>query len=219
MEAAPSVAPMRLVRWEVRLLRQVPVRPLRVTTEVVRDGRRVQLVAAALHSDGAEVCRATGLRIRVTEDLGLPAGDGTLPPPPGPEEGRTPEHIARDGSFIETAVEMRFIHGSMRPTGPATVWARLLCPIVEGEEPSPLTRLAAVADFGNGVSALVPWREWLFINPELTVYVHRPPRGEWICLDARSELDGSGVGVAHSTLSDRDGSIGHALQALLVDRR
>ena len=135
------------------------------------------------------------------------------------EAARLASHARSELEIFETAVEMRFIHGSMRPTGPATVWARLLCPIVEGEEPSPLTRLAAVADFGNGVSALVPWREWLFINPELTVYVHRPPRGEWICLDARSELDGSGVGVAHSTLSDLDGSIGHALQALLVDRR
>jgi Thioesterase-like superfamily len=210
---------MRLVRWEVRLLRPVPLRPLTVTAGVVRDGRRVQVVEAALHHDGAEVCRAIGMRIRVTEDLELPAGDGTLPPPPGPEEARATDHAARDGSFIETAVEMRFLHGSMKPSGPATVWTRLLVTVVEGEEPSPLTRLAAVADFGNGISALVPWRDWLFINPELTVYAQRPPRGEWICLDARSELSPAGTGVAHSVLSDRDGSIGHALQVLLVDRR
>jgi hypothetical protein len=219
MEAAPSLVPVRLVRWEVRLLRPVPMLPLRVTAAVVREGRRVQLVEAALHVEGGEVCRATGLRIRVRDDLDLPAGDGGLPPPPGPEQARSPEFISRSHSFIETGVEMRFLHGSMRPTGPAAVWARLLCAVVEGEEPSPLTRVAAVADFGNGISALVPWESWLFINPELTVYVRRPPRGEWICIDARSELDPAGVGVAHSVLSDERGSIGHALQALLVDRR
>ena len=220
MEAAPSLVPMRLVRWEVRLLGQVPMRPLRVTTEVLREGRRVQLIEAALHGDAGVVCRATGLRIRVLEeDLDLPAGDGTLPPPPGPEQARTTEFISRSHSYIETGVEMRFLHGSMRPTGPAAVWARLTCAVVEGEEPSPLTRVAAVADFGNGISALVPWESWLFINAELTVYVHRPPRGEWICVDARTELSTTGAGVAHSVLSDEEGSIGHALQALLVDRR
>jgi hypothetical protein len=219
MEAAPSLVPMRLVRWEVRLLRPVPMRPLRVTAAVLREGRRVQLVEAALHGEDGEVCRASGLRFRVRENLDLPTGDGTLPPPPGPEQARTTEFVSRSHSFIETGVEMRFLRGSMRPTGPATVWTRLRCAVVEGEQPSPLTRVAAVADFGNGISALVPWESWLFINAELTVYVHRPPGGEWICLDARSELDPAGTGLAHSVLSDERGSIGHALQALLVDRR
>ena len=219
MEAAPALVPMRLVRWEVRLLHPVPMRPLRVTTEVLREGRRVQLVVAALRGDGGQVCRAVGLRIRVRDDLDLPAGDGTMPPPPGLEQARSTEFISRSHSFIETGVEMRFLHGSMRPTGPAAVWARLLCAVVEGEEPSSLTRVAAVADVGNGISALLPWESWLFINAELTVYVHRPPRGEWICIDARTELSPAGMGVAHSVLSDDQGSIGHALQALLVDRR
>jgi hypothetical protein len=211
---------MRLVRWEVRLLRPVPLRPLRASASVLRDGRRVQLVEAVLECDGAEVCRATGLRIRAAaEPLTLPAGDGTTPAPPGPEEARAPEHVARGPAFIETGVEMRFVRGSMRPSGPATVWVRLLHPVVEGEEPSPLTRVAALADFGNGVSSLLSWEDWLFINPELTVYAHRPPSGEWICLDARTELSPAGTGVAHSVLSDEHGSFGHALQALLVDHR
>jgi hypothetical protein len=211
---------MQLVRWEVRLLRAVPLRPLRVTVSVVRDGRRVQLVEAALHCDGAEVCRGTGLRIRVAEPpLELPAGDGTAPPPPGPDQARPPDREPQGTAFIETGVELRFVRGSMRPSGPATVWVRLRRPVVEGERPSPLMRVAASADLGNGISSLLSWERWLFINPELTVYAHRPPRGEWVCLDARSELSPAGTGVAHSVLSDEHGSIGHALQALLVDRR
>jgi hypothetical protein len=220
VEAAPSMVPMQLVRLEVRLLRLVPLRPLRVSAKVVRDGRRVQLVEAALHCDGVEVCRGTGLRMRIAAAaLELPGGDGTTPPPPGPEQGRVPGHQPRGPAFIETGVELRFVRGSMRPDGPATVWVRLLRAVVEGEEPSPLMRVAAAADFGNGVSSVLSWESSLFINPELTVYTHRPPAGEWICLDARSELSPAGVGVAHSVLGDTRGSIGHALQALLVDRR
>lgn len=210
---------MRLVRWEVRLLRPVPLRPLRAVATVVRDGRRVQLVEARLECDGSPVSSATGLRIRTTDPLPLPSGDGTGPAPPGPDGARATDHEPGGPAFIETGIELRFLRGSMRPDGPATVWARLRRPVVEGEEPSPLVRVAAVTDVGNGVSSLLSWEQWLFINPELTVYCHRPPRGEWVCLDARTELSADGVGVAHSVLSDEHGSIGQSLQALLVDER
>jgi hemerythrin superfamily protein len=46
----------------------------------------------------------------------------------------------------------------------------------------------------------------------------RGRRGEWV-LDASTELSPAGVGVSHSLLSDRQGSVGHGLQALPVDRR
>ena len=69
-------------------------------------------------------------------------------------------------------------------------------PLVAGEQPSPLERLLVVADVGNGVSAVLDWREYLFINTELTVHLLRPPEGEWIGVDAVTRLDG--VGLAES---------------------
>jgi hypothetical protein len=221
VEAAPAPVPMQLVRLAVRLLRPVPLRPVRARVEVVRDGRRVQLVEAALEDeDGAELSRASGLRIRcLDEPLELPDGDGTLPPPPGPDQAPPSVHAPQPPSFVETGVELRFVRGSIRRRGPATVWVRLGHPVVLGEPPSPMMRAAAAADFGNGVSSLLDWQSSLFINPDLTVYLHRPPRGEWICLDARTELSPGGAGVAHSALSDLHGTVGHALQALLVGPR
>jgi hypothetical protein len=92
-------------------------------------------------------------------------------------------------------------------------------PIVAGEEPSPLQRLAAAGDFGNGISAILHWDDYLFINPDLTLYVDRAPIGEWICLEARTTIVQGGVGTAESVLYDRRGRVGRAIQALLVAPR
>jgi hypothetical protein len=92
-------------------------------------------------------------------------------------------------------------------------------PLVEGEEATPLQRLAAAGDFGNGISSPLDWDEYLFINPDLTLYIDRPPQGEWICLDARTTIAEGGIGVSESVLYDRAGMVGRATQALLVAPR
>jgi hypothetical protein len=96
---------------------------------------------------------------------------------------------------------------------------RLAVPVVPGEEPTALQRVAAAADFGNGVSSELDFARYLFINPDLTVYLHRPAIGEWVCLDASTRIGVPGVGVSESGLWDLHGPIGRSLQSLLVDRR
>jgi hypothetical protein len=91
--------------------------------------------------------------------------------------------------------------------------------VVADEEPSPIMRVAAAADFGNGISQLLPMQDWIFINPDLTFTVSRPPAGEWVCLDATSHLTDDGAGFAESALFDERGRIGRAVQSLLLDRR
>jgi hypothetical protein len=95
---------------------------------------------------------------------------------------------------------------------------RLAIPLIAGQTPTPLQRALAAADFGNGVSSALPWGQFLFINTDLTVYLHRQPEGEWICLDASTDSDPHGAGVAHSRLYDERGPIGRSLQALCIDR-
>ena len=60
-----------------------------------------------------------------------------------------------------------------------------------------------VADSGNGASNVLDWARYLFINTELTVHFLREPVGEWVLLDARTELAEGGAGLATSVLSDR----------------
>jgi hypothetical protein len=92
-------------------------------------------------------------------------------------------------------------------------------PLVPDEEPAPLERVLATADSGNGVSWELDLTRWLFINPELTVHLHREPIGEWICLDAQTTISPSGAGLATSTLSDTTGPCGVGAQSLLVTPR
>ena len=113
---------------------------------------------------------------------------------------------------------MRWAEGSWA-RGPGTVWFRLAQPVVEGEEPSPAMRAAAAADFGNGISQVLGFDDWLFINTDLTVQLHRPPRGEWVAVDARTIVQPGGVGLALSTLYDVDGPVGTGQQTLYVGAR
>ena len=58
---------------------------------------------------------------------------------------------------------------------------------------------------------------WTFINPDLTVTLHRLPDDEWVCLDSGTRLGPAGVGTAESALWDERGSLGRAIQTLLVE--
>jgi hypothetical protein len=79
-------------------------------------------------------------------------------------------------------------------------------------------RVAAAADFGNGISNLGGKdRSWLFINPDLEIRLIRPPDGEWTYLNSETRITPEGVGVATSTIGDRAGWLGIASQSLLVD--
>jgi acyl-CoA thioesterase len=57
------------------------------------------------------------------------------------------------------------------------------------------------------------------VNPDLTMYVLRPPEGEWVGIDSSTAIDSDGVGVSESRLFDERGAIGRAVQALYVEAR
>ena len=203
-----------------------------VTTTVSRPGRKVQLIDLRLSSADHDLAWGRALRIRrlpdgspATEGLADVTGAGPRPgtdgdAPPGPGVGLTlPEPVQGYTAFHTDGAELRFVAGEFGRRGPATVWVRLAVPVVPDEEPSPLERVAGAADFGNGVSALLDFQNYLFINPDLTVFLQRPAVGEWICLDARTTLGTPGVGLAQSVLWDSNGPIGTSVQNLLVERR
>jgi hypothetical protein len=202
------------------ILRPVPIGEVRVESRVLRPGKKVQLVEGSLFGEAGELMRATAWLLRKSE-LDLPEGavvDDA--PPPGPEQGWTPEFFptGQDVGY-HTAMEWKAVAGAFLEPGPATVWMRMRHPLVAGEEPSPLQRALVAADVGNGISAVLDWREYLFINVDLTVHFERMPEGEWICVDAASHPHRNGIGTAESELSDRRGRIGRAAQSLLIARR
>ncbi|MGW0479994.1 thioesterase family protein [Nonomuraea sp. NPDC003214] len=202
-----------LARLAVDVLGPVPVGDLDVRTDVVRDGKRVQCLSASVSGGGREHVRATAWRIR---EAPTPATPAAAPPPlPGPQG----ESWISTGFGYGRATEWRFARGGPDEPGPATAWGRCRVPLVDGEEITPMERLALFADSGNGISLALGFDTHLFVNVDLTISLFRAPAGEWICLDAATAIGPSGRGLTRSTLYDLDGEVGSATQTLFVAPR
>jgi hypothetical protein len=221
MERLEGAAEFQVARITFEILRAVPIAPLRVEAEIVRPGRRVQMLEASLSDGEGEVIRARGWRLR-REAVELPELP-QLPPDPAPPGPGT----AQPGGFPDTgqtvgyhsAMEYRFLEGAFTEPGPAKVWMRMRGPLVGEETPTPLQRVLTAADSGNGVSVILDWNRFLFINVDLTVQIERPLEGEWVCLDAITRPHSHGVGAADTVLWDERGRVGRALQTLLIKKR
>lgn len=235
IERLDSEAPRQVGRITFEIMRAVPIAPLRVEARIVRPGRSVELVEATLADDEGEVMRAAAWRLGV-QDVDLPAGltseagseianapastlrPGYAPPPPSEAAKRDFFDTGQSVGY-HTAMEYRFVSGAFLEPGPATVWMRMRQPLVAGEPPSPLQRVLVAADSGNGVSATLDWARYVFINVDLTVHLNRLPAGEWVCLDAITIPEPTGVGLSDTALYDERGPIGRAAQTLLVAER
>jgi acyl-coenzyme A thioesterase PaaI-like protein len=233
---------LRIARLGFEFLRPIPLAPLTLTTRIVRPGRRVQELAAELSaappdgggdpgSGGAQVvCRASALRVQdvspeaAAASASAAAGGAArmrCESMPGPATA-SPVRFSLNGSdepgFAGTSMEMRWLDDSYG-LGPGRVWMRLRHPLLAGWELTPMARLAATADFGNGVGAALPFERFLFINADLSIHLQRQPHGEWIGLDAHTLLCDGGTGLAESVIHDERGPVGRAFQTLVVEPR
>jgi hypothetical protein len=221
LEGLPESGDFQVGRVTFEILRSVPIAPVRVQARVARPGRRVQMLEAELSGgDGEVLMRARAWRIRTAEVAVPPEAIVDAAPPPPPEQA------AETGFFptgqehgYHSAMEIRFVAGEFVEPGPATAWLRMRQPLVAGEEPTPLQRTLVVADVGNGISASLDFRRFLFVNVDLTAQLERMPVGEWIGIEAVTLPQPSGVGSSDSVLYDQTGRIGRALQTLLISER
>ncbi|MBK6438643.1 MAG: thioesterase family protein [Candidatus Microthrix sp.] len=220
---ADSGADARLpVRLTLDLERPVPLAPLTVHAEIVRPGRKVQVAEViVVDDDGRRLVRASVLAIRRRE-VTLP--DDLIRP-----VDRQPTDRQQGGGDIDWAfpddevafhsdgTEHSLVQGSFGKLGPATDWIRLAVPVLPDVEPSPFQRVVAAADFLNGISSVVDPMQATYINPDLTVTVHRLPVGEWVAVDAVTRFEDLGIGTAEADLYDEQGRLGRAVQTLLLD--
>jgi len=219
IEALDPGGEMQVARFTLDVLRPIPLTPLQVEARVLRPGRRVQLAEATLSSGEDPVARASVWRIRPGEPS-LPDTGLDTTPPPGPDDLQPdPMYDPWGGPSYFASMEWRSARGSFFTPGPAAAWMRMRIPLLPDEVPSPLTRVLAAADSGNGISMELPLDRFLSINTELTVHLIRMPEGEWVCLDAITRIDPRGIGLAQSVIWDEHGRIGSGNQSLVVAPR
>lgn len=199
------------------ILKPVPLAPLSIDVRTVRGGRNVELVEARASARDADVMHARACFVRTETVDAPPAHDD---PPPGPRDG-APVELFDTGTRVDylRAMEWRFTSGAFLEPGPATAWVRMRHALVAGEPVSPLARVLVAADSASGVSSVLDFRAWLFVNPDLSVYAHRAAHGEWICLDAATTVGRDGVGIATSVIRDERGPLGRGVQSLFVAPR
>lgn len=207
----------RVTRITFEVLRPVPITDLTVSTELDRPGRRVAMASGTLADEDGPLLLARAWAIRELE-VDLPTeNEATMP-------GVT---NAAPASFFDlpwdegyhTSMELRTTRGDFKEPGDAAVWFRCLVDLTDQAPITPLERVLAAADSGNGISARMDPNEWLFVNTDLNVHLHDHPTSEWVGLDAATRFGPDGIGLATSTVHGEQGAIGVASQGLLVEPR
>jgi hypothetical protein len=223
VRALEHLAPhQRLHRITVELMRPIPIRGFQVQAEVRRPGRSVTLSEAEIFDEDRVYVRAFGLHTRTITDFSTATAPSQPPDFAAAVAGDFPIRDAHhDQTGFSSSVEVRYNvdEGGAGTGGPTTVWLRPKIPILADEAPSPFQRICPLADSGNGIS----YNEYLdrvaFVNPDLTVALHRDPVGEWHAARARSHWQPDGTGLADAELFDVEGSVGRALQTVLLEPR
>lgn len=216
--AVEALAPeLTIARMSVDFLRPVPIDRLAVRVETLRAGAKVQrLIGTLLHGD-AVVAHAVVTLVRATAvDVPAPVIAAIIAPPEIARPFRFP--FFREPLGYHTAMESRLALGHFG-RGRVAIWMRQRMPLIAGTAPSPIERVLVAADSGSGVSAGIEQASHTAINFDLTVALHRPLHGEWVGLDSISTYEPTGLGLAVTRVLDVRGTIGRALQGLVIERR
>lgn len=187
-----------------------PVGEIDVRTRVVRAARTAALVEVTIAGGGRDCLLVRVWFVRSADTSAI----AIAPSPPM----QAPEHLTGpDADFpYARTIEWHYERGGMSTLGPASVWMRPTLPVLPGEQMCGLARVVLAADSASGVSSELDWTRWSFLNVDLDVHLARPFEGEWVHLDAATQLGTHGSALARSTISDVRGVAGAGMQTLVV---
>ncbi len=214
----PGDPALMLARITVEFLGPVPRAECELSVEVIRPGRRIELLRAEYRVQGRAVLSAQAWRLQQAAGSSPPVAPPFEPPPLPLTE--TTEFFPGVNYFpYGAAMEWRFVRSSFTEPGPALVWARPRIPLLATEPLHGLDGLLILLDSANGVSAELEVMRHSFVPVDLTLNLHRPPEGPWFGLDARTVIDTNGVGMVSTTPFDARGAVGGSLHTLFVRPR
>ena len=202
-------------RMTLDLFRPVPKEALTVSTRTLRQGRKISVVEVLITANGKDVAKATGLKI-IHSELDVP-GHVQLPSCPfdGPDSletlsmmgGSKPEDKANRPAGLNFTIEVKRLAG-FDGKGKGTAWFKAPIPVVTGQALTPFSHLGVLSDFGNGLAQLFVPGTAGSINADITLYINRLPKSEWICLNSQSVMSDAGIGRVTTTVYDEFGTIG-----------
>ncbi|MGD2131458.1 MAG: thioesterase family protein [Maricaulaceae bacterium] len=202
-------------------LKPTPMQPLRSEMTVIRQGGRAAIIDNALTPEGEdEPCAlARVMLVRPRPIEAPPFDDGLSETPIDPTELPVRTFGMRfEGPWFAEAMEMRF--GEMRSgetrTGEGVVWFKMNCDVVEGG--GAMSQVVGPADWAHGIARPLP-KLFMDPNPNLTVQLYRPLRGDWLGLEPSARWDRElGLGAGRATLRDVWGEVGSVSMAIALTR-
>lgn len=219
--AAAALGLTHVARLTANLLRPIPIAELAIEVETDYAGRNVAHFSARMSARGKEVARFTAVAQREA-GLDIPADLPGHPLPQAPralgQSAPAPFLFASKTTGYHDLIEGRVARG-VAFRGPSAVWFRLRHALVAGEAPGGLERVAVAADSGNGISAILDFHRYIFVNSDLSINLLRKAQGDWICIDARTLLGPNGGGLAEARIFDAQGLIGRSIQSLAIRLR
>ena len=212
--AAPGS--QRIGRLTLDILGAIPVAPVRVRAWTMRPGARISLLGAEMSPVGVDrpVARLTAWLLATSD-----TADVAVDRYPPLVEGESVPH-AHGWAGAPGYLEKVSWRTQATAPGEASVgWLSALVPLVAGEDPTAVQRLAMVVDSANGVGAVLDPDRFLFMNTDTSVHLHRAPEGEDFALRSRASIGPDGIGATTAEIFDRRGFVGTSVQTLLIQRR
>ncbi|MEU6299339.1 thioesterase family protein [Streptomyces erythrochromogenes] len=204
--------PLALARISYDILGRIALDECEITVETVRPGRTIELLEATVVIGGRPVVRARAWLLATLDSSAV--ADSPHDSLPAPEELDVwAMDDVWDGGYV-TSIEVRRTPPTRR--GRTAAWVSSPLSLVAGEPSSALASYVALVDTANGIAVQQDPTAWMFPNLDLTIHLHRQPRGPWTGLDTTVTFGPSGQGLTSSVLHDADGPVGHAEQILTV---
>lgn len=212
---------MRTTRVAVDLLGAVPYTEVRTRSRITRPGKQILKVEAELYAQGKDgswraVATAAAWRMAVLETNEVEKSFARAIPGPDAADEGGPLYEDWDCGYIDS-IDIVSLPDPDEPEGHHRIhWVRTDKPIVDGDTTDGVEYLMSMVDVANGVGASLDPREWMFMNTDLVVHLHREPEGEWIGISAKASIGPDGIGMTAAYLYDQRGPVGRSMQTLLV---